>query len=113
MIISKQIELPWYACTIVSGVHFRCAATGFFFIDTQLWMSLVHFTVLYFSYSVFFQELQFLDLTDADEEECDFLRATLFRWNPNLTYPELPWTTQADFSSTPTEWRPTPCGKYL
>jgi len=68
---------------------------------------------LYFSYSVFFQELQFLDLTDADEEECDFLQATLFRWNPNVTYPELPWTTQADVSSTPAEWRPTPCGKYL
>lgn len=56
-------------------------------------------------------ELQFLDLTDADEEECDFLQATLFRWNPDSKYPELPWTTQADFSSTPTEWRSTPCAQ--
>jgi hypothetical protein len=76
-------------------------------------MSLVRFTFLYFSYSVLFQELQFLDLTDVDEEECDFLRTTPFSWNPNLTYAELPWATQADFSSSPAEWRPTPCGKYL
>jgi hypothetical protein len=74
-------------------------------------MSLEDYIFLYLPYSVFFQGLQFLDLTDANEEECDFLQATLFEWDPNLTYPELPWPTQADFSSTPAEWRPTPCGK--
>ena len=29
MIICKQVQLSWYACTIMSGVNFICAATGF------------------------------------------------------------------------------------
>jgi hypothetical protein len=107
MIIGKAYLL-WYSCTVMSSVHSIYTATRFF-IDTQLWMSLARFIFLCFFFCV--QELQFLDLTDADEEECDFLRATLFSWNPNSKYPELPWTTQADFSSSPTEWRPTRCGK--
>jgi hypothetical protein len=75
-----------------------------------MWLSLVRSVFIYLC-SLFLQELQFLDLTDADEEECNFLQATLFRWNPNLKYPELPWSAQSGFVSTPAEWRPTPCGK--
>lgn len=52
------------------------------------------------------QEIQFLDLTNADEEECNFLQTTLFTWNPNLNYPELPWATQSDSACTRAEWRP-------
>ncbi|KDR21218.1 ubiquitin carboxyl-terminal hydrolase 10-B isoform X3 [Zootermopsis nevadensis] len=54
------------------------------------------------------QELQFLDLSDADEEECNFLQTTLFPRNPNLLSPELPWVTHSDSSCTPAEWRPAP-----
>jgi hypothetical protein len=62
---------------------------------------------------VLFQELHFLDLTGADEEECNFLQTTLFTRNPNLNYPELPWATHSDSSCTPAEWRPAPYGKKL
>ncbi|XP_069688055.1 ubiquitin carboxyl-terminal hydrolase 10 isoform X2 [Periplaneta americana] len=54
------------------------------------------------------QDLQFLDLTDADEEERDFLHTTLFRRNPTLKYPKLPWETHSDFPCPPAEWRPAP-----
>jgi hypothetical protein len=61
--------------------------------------------------SFFLQEIQFLDLTNADEEECNFLQTTLFSWNPSLNYPELPWATQSDSACTRAEWRPASYGK--
>ncbi|PNF32295.1 hypothetical protein B7P43_G16678 [Cryptotermes secundus] len=56
------------------------------------------------------QEIQFLDLTNADEEECNFLQTTLFTWNPNLNYPEFPWGGQSDPACTRAEWRPASYG---
>ncbi|XP_063245017.1 ubiquitin carboxyl-terminal hydrolase 10-like isoform X2 [Bacillus rossius redtenbacheri] len=38
------------------------------------------------------QTFQFLDLSDANEDERALLQNTLFGTNPNLKYPELPWT---------------------
>ncbi|CAG2063155.1 unnamed protein product, partial [Timema podura] len=53
-------------------------------------------------------EFQFLDLTGIDESERNFLQNTLFSTNPNLKYPELPWTTNVYTQVPQDEWRPPP-----
>nr|CAD7586814.1 unnamed protein product [Timema genevievae] len=54
------------------------------------------------------EEFQFLDLTGIDESERNFLQNTLFSTNPNLKYPELPWTTNVYTQVPQDEWRPPP-----
>jgi hypothetical protein len=62
-------------------------------------------------YSVFLQGIQFLDLTNVDEEECNLLQTILFKRNPNLNCPEFPRVAQSDSACTPAEWRPASYGK--
>ena len=54
----------------------------------------------------FIQGLDFLDLTDASEEESALLHKILYTRNPNKKYPKLPWRTQLDPVQSPAEWGP-------
>jgi hypothetical protein len=62
-------------------------------------------------YCVFLQGIQFLNLDNADEEECNFLQTILFTRNPNLNCPEFPRVAQSDSACPRVEWRTAAYGK--